>query len=122
MFPSATTQQGGTIPSPTQIITQPRPTPTSLVRSVAGLSGKLILIVPGENGSSITLMDLASGASSVLFQAPSGSFLSAGIASSDGKQILLAYAAPPPGGKAGYGLTDLYLMPGLTPGIYVFTE
>jgi Tol biopolymer transport system component len=59
----------------------------------------------------VTVMDLANGASSVLFQAPSGSFLSAGIASSDGKQILLAYAAPPPGGKAGYGLTDLYLMP-----------
>jgi Tol biopolymer transport system component len=75
-----------------------------------GLSGHLLLIQYHETGDSLIELDLQSGEISVLFQAPNSSKLLAGVLSPDGKQIVLAYAAPTPG-QIQLGNTDLYLLP-----------
>jgi len=82
-----------------------------LIQPISGLSGKLIVIVSGENGGTLTEINLATGKSTLLFQAPPQSWLAAETISPDGKQILLAYSPPPPGGKINYGYTDLYMLP-----------
>ena len=74
-----------------------------------GLTGRLLLIQYHQTGDTLIELDLQTGQVTVLFQAPKNSKLLAASLSPDGKQLVLAYAAPIPG-QIQLGNTDLYLL------------
>ena len=106
---------GAIATSPTAPAANP-PAATDIPRSMPmtwgghGLTGRLLLIQYHEVGDSLIELDLKTGAISVLFQAPNKSKLLAASLSPDGKQLVLAYAAPV-AGQIQLGNTDLYLLP-----------
>jgi Tol biopolymer transport system component len=75
------------------------------------LAGRLVLIKFGQGGNRLVELNLHSGEIKTLFQAPENSWLAAAVVSPDSRQILLAYAPPPPGSEPQYGYSDLYLLP-----------
>jgi Tol biopolymer transport system component len=73
-------------------------------------SGRLLVNRYLREGNELGLVDLSSGDFTPIFRAPENSYLSWTAASPDGKQAVLAYAAPPEDGAPQYGFTDLYLI------------
>jgi Tol biopolymer transport system component len=98
-------------PPPVQTSLPLSPTPGFLDAAGHDLPGRLLIIRYFQEGNELGLVDLSSGDYTPLFRAPEDSYLSGASASPDGKQAVLAYAAPPPDGEPQYGFTDLYLIP-----------
>ena len=74
------------------------------------LSGSFIFIEQTTRDQNLLKYDLATGQTLTLFQAPIGGWIAQAIASSDGRQIIMAYAPPPPEGQIQFGYTNLYLL------------
>jgi len=106
----------------------PRPSPTAQTDSAVPvtwgdlhLSGQIVFIMSKQKaraqGQVLAKLDLATGELKTLFEPPRNTWIVGLAVSPDNKQVLLAYAPPPPEGKAQYGYAGLYLMPldGSTP-------
>ncbi len=72
------------------------------------LSGSFIFIEQTTRDQNLLKYDLATGQTLTLFQAPTNGWISRAIASPDGRQIVMAYAPPPPEGQIQFGYTNLY--------------
>ena len=77
--------------------------------SALGLTGHLVYTL-GAQG--IQDLNLSNGKVTALFVPPQDGWLTAANVSPDGKQIVLAYAPPPPAGQPQLGYTSIYLLPG----------
>lgn len=75
---------------------------------VGFLSGSFIFIEQTTRDQNLLKYDLATGQTLTLFQAPTNGWISRAIASPDGRQIVMAYAPPPPEGQIQFGYTNLY--------------
>ncbi|MGH2524551.1 MAG: TolB family protein, partial [Anaerolineales bacterium] len=104
-------------PAPAPTSTSPPSTPQAPTQTQTStppswahlqLTGRL-LFTHGRLG--IEQLDLATGALTNVFVPPAQGWLTAASVSPDGRQIVVAYAPPPPAGKVQLGYTDLYLMP-----------
>ena len=90
----------GTVPPASTIA------PASNSLSDLNLSGRLIYS-QGING--LWQIDMQTGEQTQLWQLPERGYLSGNAATSDGNQLVLAYASPPPEGTPQLGATDIYL-------------
>ena len=99
------TQAAPTQASPTQAAAQSMP----VNWSGHALSGRLLLIQYHDSGDTLIELDLKTGSIQTIYQAPNQSKLLAADLSPDGKQAVLAYAAPK-NGEIQLGNTDLYLL------------
>lgn len=96
------------LPLPPATGTIATPVQSALPWSNLGLAGRLFF-TEGEMG--ISILDLGTGLERKVFQPPAGAWLTAAAVSPDGKNIVVAYAPPPPQGQVQLGYTGLYIMP-----------
>ncbi len=95
-------------PVETASVTEAATPPASLAWAGLNLEGHLVF-TQGVDG--IEKLNLATGEQATLFKPPEDAWLTSATVSPDGKQIVLAYAPPPPEGQIQFGYTGLYLMP-----------
>lgn len=74
------------------------------------LQGRLLFLATIEAGQALMAFDLGTGELSTLFIAPPQTWILSQSVSPDAREILIAYAPPPPAGKPSYGYTDLYVL------------
>lgn len=74
-------------------------------------SGLLYFIEQTTRDQNLLRYDVATEKTQLLFQAPVNGWIAQAIAAPDGRQIVMAYAPPPPEGQIQFGYTNLYLMP-----------
>jgi Tol biopolymer transport system component len=96
----------------------PQQTPQIVPVTSLKLSGRMVFLDyagPGDAMPSLVQMDLKTGRLTTLFHPAETAWVGGAATSPDGKQILVAYAPPPPAGQPMYGPTDLYVMPASDP-------